>query len=111
MIETETFKYKMYLTNLVSEVHEEMEKIIEMGTVSSRGQIAIPSEVRKILSLSDGSKVLFAVEKDTLIIKKFDTEKTWEEVTKPLREAAKKSGLKESDIPGIVKRFHKSKNK
>lgn len=106
--ETEMFKYKTYLTNLVNGEND-MEKIIEMGTVSSRGQIAIPSEVRKILSLSDGSKVLFTIDNDLLIIKKLDTNRTWEEVTRPLREAAKKSGLREEDIPGIVKRFHKNK--
>lgn len=88
-----------------------IKKIVEIGTVSSRGQVAIPSNVRKKLELNDGEKILFAVEGDSLIIKKFNTEKTWEEVTKPLREAARKKGFNESDVEGIVHRFRKSKGK
>ena len=38
-----------------------------------------------------------------------NNKETWKEVTKPLRDAAKKGGLKEEDIPGMIKRFHKSK--
>ena len=29
-------------------------------------------------------------------------EETWEEITRPLREAAKKGELKESDVEGII---------
>ncbi|MBS3092098.1 nucleotidyltransferase domain-containing protein [Candidatus Pacearchaeota archaeon] len=47
-----------------------MEKIIEIGTVSSRGQIAIPAGVRRKLGIGDGEKVLFVLEGDILIVKK-----------------------------------------
>lgn len=44
--------------------------------------------------------------------KKIDVSKlTFAEITKPIKEAAKKAGMKESDIDGIIKRFRKSKNK
>ena len=36
-------------------------------------------------------------------------EKTWEEITRPLRESAKKSGLQESDAVELVHRFRASK--
>lgn len=54
----ETFKYKIYLTNLVSN----MAKVIEIGTISSRGQIAIPSSIRAELELSEGEKIMFILE-------------------------------------------------
>ncbi|MBI2629304.1 nucleotidyltransferase domain-containing protein [Candidatus Pacearchaeota archaeon] len=47
-----------------------MEQIIEIGTVSSRGQIAIPAGVRRKLGIGDGEKVLFVLEGDILIVKK-----------------------------------------
>jgi len=34
---------------------------------------------------------------------------TFAEITKPLKEEAKKAGMKESDVEGIVSNFKKSK--
>ncbi len=85
-----------------------MIEIIEMGKISSRGQIAIPSSVRKEMGLKEGEKVLFFLEDDTLLIKKVITE-SFAQITKPLREAAKKAGLKEDDVPSIIHRFRMKK--
>ena len=86
-----------------------MAKIVEIGTISSRGQIAIPSSIRGELELNEGEKILFVLDGDTLIIKKVMTKKTWAELTKPLREAAKTSGLKESDVVDLIHRMRKEK--
>lgn len=85
-----------------------METIVEMGKISSRGQIAIPSDIREQLGLEEGSKVLFFTEHNTLLIKKV-TSQTFAQITKPFKEAAKKAGLKESDVLDIVQRVRKSK--
>ena len=85
-----------------------METIVEMGKISSRGQIAIPLDIREQLGLDDGARVIFFTEEDTLLIKKI-TPQTFAQITKPFKEAAKKAGLKESDVPGIVERARKSK--
>jgi len=85
-----------------------MEEIVSLGTVSSRGQIAVPAGIRKEMELKEGQKVLFLLEEDVLLMKKV-TAQTFAQVTKPLRDAAKKSGLKESDVPGIVHRFRAQK--
>ena len=87
-----------------------MTEIIEMGKISSRGQIAIPSDIRRKMDLKEGEKVLFLFEEDTLLIKKVSMN-TFEEITRPLREAAKKAGIKESGVPGIVHRFRAKKKK
>ncbi len=81
-------------------------EIIEMGKISSRGQIAIPSEIRQELGLKDGTKVLFVLEKDILFIKKV-SKKTFSAITKPFKEAAKKAGIKESDVPKIMHKIRK----
>ena len=85
-----------------------MGEMIEMGTVSSKGQICIPTNLRTEMGLKEGSKVLFVLQGDALLVKKVSSE-TFEEITRPLKEAAKKSGLKESDVDGIVHRFRKGR--
>jgi len=74
-------------------------EIIEIGKISSRGQIAIPSDIRSRLDLEEGSKVLFIVEDDTLLMKKVSSE-TFAAITKPLRRAKKK--IKESEVTEVV---------
>jgi len=81
-----------------------MEELIEMGKISSRGQVAIPSDIREKMGLEEGTKVLFLLENDTLLIKRI-TQRSFAEITKPLKEAAKKSGLREEDVPKLVHRF------
>ena len=85
-----------------------MAEIIEMGKISSRGQIAIPNDIRKEMGLKDGSKVLFLLSNDSLLIKKVSVE-SFAEITRPLREAAKHAGMREKDVPDMVHRFRKSK--
>lgn len=83
-----------------------METIVEMGKISSRGQIAIPLDIREQLGLEEGSRVLFFTEDNTLLVKKI-TSQTFAQITKPFRKAAKKAGLKESDVTSIIQRVRK----
>ena len=83
-----------------------MAEVVEMGTVSSRGQISIPSDIRKGMGLKEGNKVLFLLSDDSLLVKKVSVE-SFAEITKPLKEAAKRVGMRESDAPGIIDRFRK----
>ncbi len=85
-----------------------MAEMIEMGTISSRGQIAIPNNIRQEMGLKEGQKVLFFLENDTLLIKRVTSE-TFSDITKPLKEAMRKSGTKEEDVPNILHRFRAKK--
>ena len=84
-----------------------MAEIIEMGTVSSRGQICIPNDIRENMGLKEGNKVLFVLTDGSLIMKKVNTQ-SFAEITKPLREAKKK--IREEDVVDLVHRFRESKN-
>jgi len=84
-----------------------MPELIEMGTVSSRGQICIPNDIRENMGLKEGNKVLFVLTDDSLLVKKVNTQ-TFAEITKPLREAKKK--IKEEEVVDLVHRFRKSKD-
>lgn len=81
---------------------------IEIATVSSRGQICIPNDIREEMGIKEGSKVLFALTGDSLIMKRVNME-TFVEITRPLKEAMKKSDLKESDVNDIIHRFRAEK--
>ena len=81
-----------------------MEERIEMGTVSARGQICIPNSIRNEMGLKEGSKVLFILSDDSLLMKRVGM-KSFEEITRPLKEAAKKAGMKEEDVPDMIHRF------
>lgn len=85
-----------------------MTEIIEMGTVSSRGQICIPNDIRDVMNLKEGNKVLFFLHDDSLIVKKVNTQ-TFAEITKPLKEEAKKINFKESEVDDLVHNFRKGK--
>lgn len=81
-----------------------MAQAIDMGTISARGQVAIPTEIREKMHLMEGEKILFVLEGDSLLIKKVSSV-SWEEVTMPLREA--KKNIREEDVPELVHRIRK----
>lgn len=83
-----------------------MKEKIEMATISSRGQICIPNDIREEMGLEEGSKVLFVLTDNSLIMKKADMQ-TFRQITAPLKEEARKVGMKESDVDEIVHKVRK----
>ncbi|HLC75298.1 MAG TPA: AbrB/MazE/SpoVT family DNA-binding domain-containing protein [Candidatus Nanoarchaeia archaeon] len=81
-----------------------MPELIEIGTVSARGQVAIPSEMRKKMHLKDGEKVLFVLQDDALLLRRVSG-LSWDELTKPLKDAPKK--IYESDVNALVHQLRK----
>ena len=79
-------------------------EMIDIGKISSRGQVAIPSEIRNNLGLKEGSKVLFFVENDVLMMKKVNS-KTFAQIAKPFHEAKKK--INEDDVVDLIHRLRK----
>lgn len=85
-----------------------MANSIEMGTVSSRGQICIPTRMRDEMGLKEGNKILFLLQDDNLLVKKV-TARSFEDITKHLKEDAKKSGITEGDADRFVQNFRMKK--
>ena len=83
-------------------------ELFEMGSISSRGQIAIPSDIRKSMGLEEGTKVLFVLEDSTLLMKKITSE-TFASITRPLKEEAKRAGIRESEVNEWVHKARKEK--
>ena len=83
---------------------------IETVRMSSKGQIVIPSDIRAELHAVEGTVFAVIGSKDTVVFKKIETPSK-EELIKELSLIAKKGkaqlqkkGIKESDIPGIVRK-------
>ena len=76
-----------------------------MVTVSSRGQVSIPAEVRRKIGLEGGEKLLVVSQDDNILLKKVDesfVEKSVEDILKPMHEEAEKAGLSEEDADDII---------
>jgi len=79
--------------------------------LSSRGQVVIPEEIRSRLGLETGVQFVVMGEGDVVILKaihppdmsEFDT------VVKRARKAAKKAGMKRSDVADAVERARRKK--
>jgi len=78
---------------------------IDVVTVSSRGQVSIPADVRRELDLEKGAKLLVVSKGDNILLKKVDesfVEKSLEDVLKPMWETAESAGIDEDDAEEIV---------
>ena len=76
-----------------------------MVTVSSRGQVSIPAEVRRELGLEKGSKLLVVAEGENILLKKIDgsmLDKSLEEILQPMWDQAEDAGLSEEDAEELV---------
>lgn len=72
-----------------------MEKL-EITSISSKGQVVIPQEIRKKLLLQHGEKLIVIGEGDTIILKKveFPSFKGIEKLVKKTKEFSKKKEAK-----------------
>jgi AbrB family looped-hinge helix DNA binding protein len=89
-----------------------MKKVL-MTNMSSKGQVVIPSEFRKSLGLTVGMPLAVFSNGATLIIKPVDipSVETFEQLLVESRSAAKKTGLKTSDIAKTIKKVRSEKGR
>lgn len=85
-----------------------MEKV-EVTSMSSRGQVVIPQDIREKLHLQNGEKFIVIGEEDTIVLKKMQIPsfKGFEKLLKKTREFAKQREIKEDDITEAVKEVRK----
>jgi AbrB family looped-hinge helix DNA binding protein len=85
---------------------------IGITSISSRGQVVIPQDIREKLCIREGDKFAIVGEDETIILKRIEMpsrEKLicdLERIAKKGRIRAEKLGIREKDIPRLV---HKSR--
>lgn len=84
---------------------------INVLTLSTKGQLVLPNDLRKNLSLEPGDKIIAYWSNDSIVLKKLelpsdnDFEKEIDETVK----YAKENGIKEQDISNIIKAYRSGK--
>jgi len=78
--------------------------MVNITKVSSKGQIVIPSEIREKMNLEEGNLLIVSDSDDIIQLKKLEMPKvkSWEEATKPFKDAAKKSGFSKEDLKKLI---------
>jgi len=68
---------------------------VELTRISEKGQVVIPSSLRKEMGIKKSDQFMVFGEAGTVILKKIETpaiKKTFDEIAKPLQQAAKLAG-------------------
>ena len=86
---------------------------VNVLTVSSKGQIVLPAEIRKNLSINSGDKLAVFASNDIIMLKvvKIPTVEDFEMKLDVVSDWAKQVGYDVSDVDGIIKDFRKKKRK
>ena len=82
---------------------------VQVITMSTKGQVVLPSEMREALSLGPGSKLAVFCEDGTIMLKPLVVPSA-DDFRKSLKKAqawAAENGYSESDVRGIVKEARK----
>jgi antitoxin PrlF len=82
-----------------------MEKI-EIASMSSKGQIVIPLDIREQLGLREGEKFFVVGEDDTVILRKvtFPSFKDFDKLLEKTQGFARSKGINPSDVEAAIKR-------
>ncbi len=82
---------------------------IEITSMSSRGQVVIPLDIRENLGLREGEKFVVIGEDDTVILKKIamPTFKNFDKLIEKTQQFAKQRGITNADVEGAIKRARK----
>ncbi len=79
---------------------------VEITRISEKGQVVIPSSLRKEMGISKSDQFFVFGEGDTVILKKIEKpaiQQSFAEITRPLKKAAKKAGLTRKDLERAIK--------
>ncbi|MCK4266019.1 MAG: AbrB/MazE/SpoVT family DNA-binding domain-containing protein [Thermoplasmata archaeon] len=82
--------------------------------VSSKGQVVIPAELRRLMGITEGDELYVFGKDDALVLKKIDKkilEKEFEEIVKPIRAKAKKLGITRKDVEREILAYRREKRK
>ncbi|MEE3487525.1 MAG: AbrB/MazE/SpoVT family DNA-binding domain-containing protein [Bulleidia sp.] len=84
---------------------------INMLTVSSKGQVVIPAEIRKQLNITEGTRLASYAYGDTIVMKvvRLPSEEEFEQALSDAQNWAKEAGLTETDVNNAISSVRKKK--
>ena len=82
-----------------------MEKL-EITSMSSRGQVVIPLDIREQLGLKEGEKFFVVGEEDTILLKKMTMPsfKNFDKLLHKTRQFAKEKNITKTDVESAIKK-------
>ena len=80
-------------------------------TLSSKGQVVIPEEIRKQLCLEAGAQFVVIADRDVVIFKRLapPSRKEFATLVGRARRAAKQTGMTRADVPRSVRKVRQSR--
>lgn len=86
--------------------------ILEVTSLSTRGQVVIPNDIRENMNLEPGTKMIIIQEGDNILLKPVKAPKMsqFEKIIALGEIARKELNLKESDVDKAIKNVRKRKN-
>ncbi|MBI2107347.1 AbrB/MazE/SpoVT family DNA-binding domain-containing protein [Candidatus Woesearchaeota archaeon] len=79
---------------------------VELTRISEKGQVVIPSSLRKEMKIVTSDKFLVFGEGTTIILKKIEKpafKKSFDEIAKPIQKAARQVGLTRQDLQKAIR--------
>lgn len=79
---------------------------VELTRISEKGQVVIPSLLRKEMKITKSDKFLVFGEGNTIVLKKIEKpafKKSFTEIAIPLQKAAKQAGLTKKDLEKAIR--------
>ncbi len=86
---------------------------LEITSLSSRGQVVIPNNIRDELHLTTGDKLAVISDGTNILLKKIEAPKTedFKQLIDASRRFADEVGMKESDVDDLIKEFRAEKKR
>lgn len=86
--------------------------ILEVTSVSTRGQVVIPNDIRENMNLKPGTKMIIIQEGDNILLKPIKTPRMsqFDKIIALGDKARKELNLKESDVDKAIKNVRKKRN-
>ncbi len=86
---------------------------LEITSMSSRGQVVIPNDIRKRMNLEEGSKFMIFSDGINLMLKPVITKgaEEFERMAKEMRLYAKRTGLKKDDVKTAIRKVRSRANR
>jgi AbrB family looped-hinge helix DNA binding protein len=82
----------------------------DMVTISSKGQLVIPSRIREEMSICKQDKFIIVHDRDTILLKRVHEEKLqrrMKELLAKFRSGMKESGLSRKDVEAVIRKARK----